>query len=289
VGGNSGRAGVERRRGFPQVRHRGAEGSITLHGIASDGTGRVFIATRKGVVVTSHPEPGKDAQVSFLPWPPAVPQHRASNVYVASPGEVWFGCDTAICRWNGRDIRVWDRDTGVPPHKWDFFLMDKSGNLWARNRDALIELASGANRFQEIDPHLPGQISIPPELAMDSKGRILVTTDRGLAIGGPGGWRRVTQKQGLPTTFVSAVLQDAEGSMWVGTYGAGLARWAGYDTWQSFTELEGLASSSIWSLLDDPPSGMWVGTAVGLSHGVFSKGTWNWSEVSIPGVGVEPP
>jgi ligand-binding sensor domain-containing protein len=84
---------------------------------------------------------------------------------------------------------------------------------------------------------------------------------------------------------VTALLQDTEGSMWVGTFGAGLARWAGYDQWRSFTELEGLASSTIWSLLDDPPSGMWVGTPAGLSHGIFTKGTWNWSEVALPGVG----
>jgi PAS domain S-box-containing protein len=261
------------------------KGYINLQGIASDSTGRVFIATRKGVAVTSPPTKGKDVQVAFLPWPRAVPLEHATNVYVVSPNEVWFGCDTAICQWNGKDIRVWDRAVGVPPQRWDFFLRDKLGNLWARNRDALIELASGANRFQTIDPHVPVQLAFPPELAMDSKGRILVTTDRGLVIGDPAGWMLVTQKQGLPIASVTAILQDAEGSMWVGTYGAGLARWAGYDAWRSFTELEGLAGSSIWSLLDDPPSGMWVGTAAGLSHGVFSKGTWNWSEVSIPGVG----
>ena len=271
--------------GFRTSSAEALKGYINLQGIASDRNGRVFISTRKGVAVTSTPAGGKGGQVTFLPWPSAVPQHRATNVYVASPDEVWFGCDRAICRWNGKETRVWDREAGVPPQRWDFFLKDKSGNLWARNREAFIEMQSGANRFQTIDPHVPVQISFPPELAMDSKGRILVTTDRGLAIGGPDGWRLVTQKQGLPITFVTAVLEDKEGLMWVGTYGGGLARWIGYDAWRSFTELEGLASSSIFSLVEDPPSGMWVGTAAGLSRGVFSKGAWQWSEVSIPGVG----
>jgi PAS domain S-box-containing protein len=271
---------------FRKTTNEALKGYINIQGIASDRTGRVFIATRKGVAVTSPPTKGKDVQVSFLPWPASLSQRRSSNVYVVSPDEVWFDCDVAICRWNGKEVRVWNSKAGVPPYRWDLFLKDRAGNLWARNRDSFIKLSPGADRFQTIGPDLPGPIPVPPELAMDSKGRILVTTNHGLAIGGPGGWRRVTEKQGLPANYVTAILQDAEGSMWLGTYGAGLARWAGYDAWRSFTEMEGLASSSITSLLEDPPSGMWVGTAAGLSHGVFSNGTWNWSAISVPGVGL---
>jgi PAS domain S-box-containing protein len=270
--------------GFRQTANEALKGYITPQGIASDRTGRIFIATRKGVAMTLRPAPGRDLQLTFLPWPSTIPQQRSSSVYVSSPDEVWFDCDVAICRWNGREIQVWNNSSGVPPHKWDFLLKDRSGNLWARNRDSFIELPSGANRFQPVGPDLPGRISIPPELAMDDKGRILLTDNRGLAIGGPDGWRRVTEKQGLPASLVTAVLQDTEGSLWLGTYGAGLARWAGYGEWCSFSIMEGLAGSSILSLVEDPPSGMWAGTAGGLSHGVFSKGTWKWSEVSIPGV-----
>jgi two-component system, cell cycle sensor histidine kinase and response regulator CckA len=270
--------------GFHKSSNEALKVYIPPQGVASDRTGRVFITTRKGIAITSPPTAGKDLQMTFLPWPAAVPQARSSSVYVASPDEVWFDCDVAICRWNGKDVRVWDRNAGVPPHRWDFFLKDRSGNLWARNRDDFIELPSGTDRFQSVGPDIPGLISIPPELTMDSKGRLLVTDNRGLTIGGPDGWHRLTEKQGLPASIVTAATQDAEGSLWLGTYGAGLIRWAGYETSQSFTAMEGLAGSSVLSLLEDPSSGMWVGTIAGLSHGVFSKGRWEWSEASIPGV-----
>ena len=206
--------------GFRKSTNAALNGYIASQGIASDTTGRVYIATIKGLAVTSVPPPGKDLQVSFLPWPDGIPP-RSSNVYVPSPDEVWFGCDIAICRWNGQDVRVWGRDAGVPPYHWDFFLKDKSGNLWARNREHFIELPAGMNRFQPIGPDLPGPISIPPELAMDDKGRILVPSNRGLVIGGPDGWRRITGKQGLPENYITATLQDSEGSMWLGTYASG--------------------------------------------------------------------
>ena len=269
--------------GFRKSANEPLRGYVNLQGIASDRTGRVFIATRKGVAVTSTPRRGQDAQVNYLQWPISIPEHRSSNVYSAGPDELWFDCGTSICRWNGTEVRVWGQDAGVPDRRWDFFLKDKSGNLWARNRDYLIELASGGDRFKVIGPDVPGGISINDELTIDNKGKILVTTSRGLAIGGPDGWRYITERHGLPTNLVTAAVQDSEGSMWLGTYGAGLIRWAGYDAWRSFTQMEGLPSSYIDDVLDDPPSGIWVGTTGGLSHGKFSNGTWNWSDVSIPG------
>jgi PAS domain S-box-containing protein len=270
--------------GFRKSSNTAFKEYITPQGIASDATGRVFVATLRGVALTSAPKPGKDLQVTFLPWPEGIPR-RSSNVYVSSPDEIWFDCDVAICRWNGHDVRVWGRDAGVPPYHWDLFLKDKAGNLWARNRNYFIELPAGTTHFRPAGPDAPGPISIPPELTMDDKGRILVPDNRGLVIGAPGNWRRITERQGLPENLITAVLQDREGSVWVGTYGSGLARWAGYDAWRGFTVMEGLAGNDVTALLEDPPSGMWVGTTGGLSHGVLSKGTWNWSDIAIPGLG----
>jgi PAS domain S-box-containing protein len=270
--------------GFRASRQEDLKGFIAPQGIASDSAGRVFISTRQGVAVVESPASGRDAPLRFLPRPSSLPQARATNVYAPSPDTVWFGCDSAICMWNGSQVLIWDRAVGVPAQKWDLFLEDKSSNLWARSRETLIELESGGKRFKTVDPQSVGRISLSPELAMDEEGRVLVSTDRGLAVGDARGWTRITSKQGLPNNIITDALQDSQGSMWLGTPGAGLVRWAGYGAWRTFTELDGLASSFVFSLLGDEASGMWVGTAAGLSQGVFSNGTWTWSEVHIPGV-----
>lgn len=270
--------------GFRTLRHEALKGFIAPQGIASDRTGRVFISTRQGVAVVEPTASGKDAPLTFLPRPASLPQARATNVYAPSPDAIWFGCDSAICMWNGSEVLLWDLAMGVPAQKWDLFLKDKYGNLWARSRETLIELESSGKRFKTVDPQSVGRISLSPELAMDQEGRLLVSTDRGLAIGDARGWTRITSKQGLPNNIITDALQDSQGSMWLGTPGAGLVRWAGYGGWRSFTELDGLSSSSIFSLLEDRASGMWAGTVTGLSHGVSARGTWTWSEVRIPGV-----
>jgi PAS domain S-box-containing protein len=272
--------------GFRRSANPAMSEPIPPQGIASDRKGRVYVATRRGVLLTSTPRPGADLEVSFLPWPASVPKQRSSAVYVTPRDELWFDCDVAICRWNGKEVRVWDQSAGVPAHWWDAFVMDRSGNLWARNQDSLIKLPSGGDRFQPAGPDLPGPVSVAPQLAVDRNDRMLVTDNHGLVIGEGSGWHRVTEKQGLPANFVTAILQDSEGSVWLGTYGAGLARWAGYDTCQSFTAMEGLAGSSVFAILEASRAELWAGTAGGLSHGVYANGTWSWSEVPIPGVGV---
>jgi PAS domain S-box-containing protein len=272
--------------GFRKATHDALKGYVAVQGITSDASGKVFVGTHSGIAVISSPARGRDPDVTFLPWPRALPKQNSSAVYSVSPQELWFTCDLAICLWNGKDVRVWNHEKGVPKDKWLLLLKDRAGNLWARNRESFIELRAGEDRFETIGPDVPGPISMPPELAIDNQGKVLVTTNRGIALGGSAGWRRVTERQGLPTDSVIAFLEDPEGSMWLGTWGSGLVRWAGYSAWSSFTENEGLAGSSVVSLLEDPPGSIWAGTASGLSHGVFSSGSWNWWEVPIPGVGL---
>jgi len=71
---------------------------------------------------------------------------------------------------------------------------------------------------------------------------------------------------GLTANDISAVLQDREGSVWIGLLGSGLARWLGYNEWQSWTTHEGLGRESIWSITRDAAGRLWVGTQFGLNY-----------------------
>ncbi len=71
--------------------------------------------------------------------------------------------------------------------------------------------------------------------------------------------------QGLPTRFITAVAQDREGFIWIGT-SAGLARWDGYHfkTYKSgINDPSALPSSYVVSLHMDAAGMLWVGTAGG--------------------------
>jgi len=252
---------------------------------ASDGQGHIYIATVNGLAMTVPPAPGKDIQPVLLPRPAGVKRKSVRGVFVDSSRAVWFGCGPALCRMADGTTQVWGEPEGVPADAWDRMLQDSEGNLWVRSSKALIDLEHGAKRFRTESSEQFGPLSLGyPSMALDDRDSLLVPTNRGLVVGRPDHWTRVGHRQGLPMNSVGAIMEDTNGSLWIGTTGAGLVRWAGYRKWTAFSELEGLPGDDILAVLGDPPSGIWVGTATGLSHGVEADGSWQWQDVRVPGV-----
>ncbi|MEP6963649.1 MAG: two-component regulator propeller domain-containing protein, partial [Acidobacteriota bacterium] len=118
----------------------------------------------------------------------------------------------------------------------------------------------------------------------DPQGRLLVPTDKGLARERQGGWELISVDDGLNSSDITAVIQDREGSIWLGLMGSGLARWKGYQEWQSWTQHEGLSRSSIWSIARDSASQLWVGTQAGLNYSVLKDGQLTWKQRAVPNV-----
>ena len=78
--------------------------------------------------------------------------------------------------------------------------------------------------------------------------------------------RAWTAEDGLPYTGVSAVAQDADGALWVGTRG-GLARFDGARFVPFTTQTEpGLPSDAVSALWAAPDGALWVGTLGGLAR-----------------------
>ncbi|MGH9657219.1 MAG: ligand-binding sensor domain-containing protein, partial [Bryobacteraceae bacterium] len=103
------------------------------------------------------------------------------------------------------------------------------------------------------------------QLYVDRDGGLWVPTDRGLARRAGEGWQTIGREQGLEINSDVCLLQDREGSLWIGLGGGGLARWLGYNRWESWTTAEGLSNPEVWSIARDTGGTLWAGTESGLS------------------------
>lgn len=260
---------------FEAVDLKVAEGVLGREGIASDRDGLIYIATERGLAVTSA------NGVGFTLAP--LPEHRtepvaAASVFVDSSGKVWFGCGQDLCQWDraGRPVEIGSQQ-GLPPDRWDAILEDLEGNLWVRSGHRLAKRSAGANTFQ-LRPGLPESTNTYAVLATDPEGKLLVPTNKGLARenGSGQGWEIVTADDGLGISDISTVMHDNEGSIWLGTLGSGLARWLGYREWQSWNEQEGLSRASVWSIARDANGSVWVGTQSGLNRSSEENGRVRW-------------
>ncbi len=273
-------AGLARRIGqrFEPVGSPLASGVIGREGIASDGRGRLFLATSKGLVIGT---PSPKGMQFALQAPPANETDRAHgaartsetaratpvtvfSVYAAA-GSVYYGCGVGLCVLDDKGAREIGAAQGLPADRWDAILSDVDGNLWVRSATSLYQRNAGSEKF-ELRPGVPDSNNTYPTLALDPGGALLVPTYRGLARAGRDGWEVVDADMGLTANDISAVVQDREGSVWIGLLGSGLARWLGYDEWQGWTTHEGLSRESIWSITRDVNGRLWAGTQFGLNY-----------------------
>ncbi len=276
VGGNIGLFRLAGNR-FEPIPLPGAKSVSWAGGIRSDSLGRTFIATNNGLMLLT----AAAGQFSIRPIPTAdgVSDPSTRGLWVESQ-TAWYGCGLQLCSFNDGHVTVFGTQSGLVSALWTVIGRDKSGALWVRGRAVgVVLLLPGASRFQLVeDSPLPraGVTGIP---AVDSDGDLLFPASNGLVVHNSSGWHTVGTAQGLHGTVYS-VLQDREGSVWIGLAGRGLVRWAGYKLFESFTSQSGLSSDLVYQILPDEDGSVWVGTESGLSHGVLHKATYAWDQIS---------
>jgi signal transduction histidine kinase/ligand-binding sensor domain-containing protein/ActR/RegA family two-component response regulator len=250
-----------------------------IFALASDKTGRLYVGTSKGLLIGPNSAQGPNAAYSSYRIASQTPQ-IVKSVSISPLGEIWYTCNRQICRLDGNQ-GVSDPRWQVPEDAWDQVLADGEGNVWARSRSRLIVLPKGGVRFEARDHGLPHSAT-GGRILIDQRGQLWATTARGLARWTPKGWDIVGKSRGLPFSSVRSVAQDREGSIWIGSAGAGLARWLGYPHWDTWTDAEGLPSESVWGLARDRQGVLWGGGDNGVSRFVESRRAWE--ESKLPGL-----
>jgi signal transduction histidine kinase/ligand-binding sensor domain-containing protein/ActR/RegA family two-component response regulator len=278
------RFGLARRVGdrFEPMAMNVAQGVASRSGIASDATGKLYLATERGLV-TGTPTGGA-IQFALIPSPHANQKpEEATSVYVDPKGSVWYGCGTSLCRLEQGKARDVGPESGLPAEAWSAIIGDLEGNLWIRSDHLLYVRQESAQRFLPRTG-LPESTNTYATLALDPSGRLLVPNNSGLARETGTGWETIDARQGLPTNDIAAIMQDREGSIWLGLLGSGLARWLGYNEWQSWSDREGLSRESVWSVAHDGSGRLWVGTQFGLNYAEERNGQMTWRQQPVPGV-----
>ena len=242
--------------------------------LVANSQGHLYVGTSKGLYVG---EPvGSQYLFRHLPNPEEIADPAVYGVHVDRAGTVWLGCGNSLCTLNPQGIQVL---AGAPEDRWDAILTDRDGNLWIRSLNRVMVRLHGAKEFISRDSGLAHAAIGIASLQMDRDGRLFASSEAGLGFLNGDEWETIGIQQGLPTNPTCCILQDREGSIWVGLAGAGLARWRGYQQWQSWTSSEGLAGNNVQAIHRDRSGILWVGTENGLQRfqadGKISRA---WSE-----------
>jgi ligand-binding sensor domain-containing protein len=192
------------------------------------------------------------------------------DVLVMPDGDLWIATWSGANRVKGgnlSDPNAWETFTventgGGLPNDWVYGLdLGKNGEVWLATEGGLARFQD--NRWDNWN-HQDGQGAAYELVKNDNSfGTDPATMSSHHA--------RQKVEMGLEAVdtaynpnYIVALEVDASGTVWVGTWGGGLARFDG-EKYTNYTVRDGLPSNHVFMLHEDLQGNLWVGTSHGLS------------------------
>jgi ligand-binding sensor domain-containing protein len=192
------------------------------------------------------------------------------DVLKAKNGDVWIATWSGVNRVRGGDLKdrsKWELHTvdsskGGLPNDWVYGLAEgRDGDIWLGTEGGLALYRGG--QWQNWN-HAKG-LGAPYEAVKDA---IQYQNDPAKV---SEHHARQKQEMGLSKVdvaynpnYIVSLAVDAEGVVWAGTWGGGLARFDG-QRWTQYTTQDGLPGNHVFMLHVDPRGQLWAGTNNGLA------------------------
>jgi diguanylate cyclase (GGDEF)-like protein/PAS domain S-box-containing protein len=231
----------------------------TVRAIRQTPDGYLWLGTQSGLVRFD----GQHFTVWDLQNAPALGHDHVWSLAVDGEGELWIGTNAALCRFaDGHVIKA--RADG---QRTRTLLIRRDQSLWVGTANG------GVARWK---PAPLEEYSIAQGLAGDSVLSLTEDNAGGLWIGTNRGVDRlvdgVLRHEDVGPELVWSLLTTRDGSVWIGTEGAGLVQWKD-GVYRRFTRKDGLPGNEVRALAEDRDGSLWVGTNNGL--GRLTRGRWS--------------
>ncbi len=221
---------------------------------------------------------GTDSGLCLLKDGTIRPYKRADGYYdrsiralrIDSQGALWIGTSGAGAgRLKDGQLTRYTRKEGLSGDHVTCIEQTSDGSIWISTSTGLNSLKDGQIRNYTTREGLPNNLV---HTLLATKGEDLwVGTASGLCEMSDGHCRAPLGQTGV-TSGVRSLYEDALGTLWVGTGGAGLARLHGSEL-SVYTSADGLSDDSITAMMGDATGSLWLGTFGGgldrLKNGIF--------------------
>jgi signal transduction histidine kinase/ligand-binding sensor domain-containing protein len=204
------------------------------------------------------------------------------NIKQDSRGFIWFCTEEGVSRFDGVGMRNFTVADGLPDRSVGDFLETRTGTIYIATGKGLARLNPDGLRGSTENPlftvFLPDNPKAEKILTLfeDTNDQIWVGTSDGLyqLIEAGNGITLEHKELGMPlpgfgdaifapipnTLYVDSILEDRQGTLWIGTFGSGLFRMASDGSVRRFTSPnDGFGDNKITALLEDRDGRIWMG------------------------------
>jgi signal transduction histidine kinase/ligand-binding sensor domain-containing protein len=207
-----------------------------------------------------------DGQFTTFTARDGLPAESVTSLSEDGEGRLWVGTQAGLAVWqDGRFATpgVAEQFNGKPI---TVLFKNRQGVLWLGATGAgVFRLQQG--RFVALaDTSVEGLLRDPHCLLEDKAGRIWVGAGDDFVLCREGDqWRRYRIPRHLARPFVSALVEEPDGTVWAGSVSEGLLQFK-EGKLTAINASSGLLDNSVESLLVDREGSLWVGTGAGLTR-----------------------
>ncbi len=236
--------------------------------------GSLWIGTDRGGLTRL-----KNGRFSHYGPADGLPAGRIQAIAEDAEGVLWVGLRGAgLARLEGGRVQVYTMRDGLSSDEVLALRVDGQGTLWVGTAAGLDRFARGRlSAVSRVDGVPPGGVRAIYE---DRSGRLWAgeirgqlntrLTGGGLSLVTERGLEPVPLGPALARAGVTAILEDRDGSLWIGTNGLGIARLRDgrVESW-ALTDLP--ADDMVFALAEDAEGSLWLGTTPGGLHRLKSN------------------
>jgi signal transduction histidine kinase/ligand-binding sensor domain-containing protein len=197
----------------------------------------------------------------------------ARSVFQDRAGNIWIGTAHGLNRFSGNQVTVFTTKEGLS-NDYIFSVAEApDGAMWIGTPTGLDRMFNGhVEKFDEASGLASASVRA---LLFDRDGILWIGSDRGL------NWYRDGKIQPVPiegweNAFVQAFAEGADGSVWIGADGRGIARWLD-GKFTRWSDREGLPDNHVLSMLVGRHGAVWIGTdsagVIRMKDGKFTRYT----------------
>lgn len=173
-------------------------------------------------------------------------------------GVMWIATRNGINIFDGNSFEYVSQKEGLSDNKVRSLLLKSDKTIWAgtRNGISIFEHGKHVSSLQKKDGL--NEIKIK-KLFEDRLKRVWIAAENGVYIWKKGKITQLNTEKSLDSQYFFDVLEDREGSIWLGTFGNGVVQYQG-DQFLNWTLEDGLPNNVVSSVFTSLDRTTWVGT-----------------------------
>ncbi|HEX6179490.1 MAG TPA: two-component regulator propeller domain-containing protein, partial [Thermoanaerobaculia bacterium] len=175
---------------------------------------------------------------------------RDGSLYAATNGG-------GLVHIDGHRVRSFGAADGLPTDAITSLYEAGNGTIWIGTQKGLAYRQTNGRIVKVPGTDSPTPVTITT-ITEDWSGQIWIGTTQGVATYKDGQLVRHTTN-GFPAAHILAIRVTRDGSIWIGTRGAGLLRYRA-GAFRTYTAVDGLPSASINAIYEDSRGTLWLGT-----------------------------